>query len=77
MNNINLLAQDAVAIAKHTPLVFYLGFSRIDLNMSEENSILENTNRLIFLEVSSYDRNRESVRDLCNQYDVSVTFQQK
>ena len=59
------------------PLVFYLGFSGIDLNMSEENSILENANCLIFLEVSSSDHNRESFRDLCNQYDVSVTFHQK
>ena len=45
--------------------------------MSEENSILENNNRLIFLEVSSFDHNRESFRDLCNQYDASVTFHQK
>ena len=47
--------------------------------MSDVNSILENANRLIFLEVSiRFDHNRESVRDLCNQYyDVSVTFHQK
>ena len=77
LNNIYLLAQDAVAITKHTPLVFYLGFSGIDLNMSDVNSSLENTNRLIFLEMSSFDHNRESFRDLCNQYDVSVTFHQK
>ncbi|CAH3043936.1 unnamed protein product, partial [Porites lobata] len=43
----------------------------IDLNMSDVNSIFENTNRLIFLEMSSFDHNRESLRDLCNQYDVS------
>ena len=78
LNNINyLLAQDAVAIAKHTPLVFYLGFSGIDLNMSDVNSIFENTNRLIFLEMSSFGHNRESFRDLHNQYDVSVTFHEK
>jgi len=77
LNNINLLGQDAVAIAKHTPLVFYLGFSGIDLNMNDVNSIFENTNCLIFLEMSSFDHNRESCRDLCNQYDVSVTFHEK
>ncbi|CAH3185153.1 unnamed protein product [Porites lobata] len=42
----------------------------IDLNMSDVNSILENTNRLIFLEMSSFDHDRESFTDLCNQYDV-------
>lgn len=59
-----------MAITKHTALVFYLGFSGIDLNMSDVNSILENTNRLILLEMSSFDHNWKSFRDLRNQYDV-------
>ena len=66
-----------MSIAKHRPLVFYLGFSWIDLNMSDVNSILENINRIIYHEMSSFDHNRESFRDLCNQHDMSVTFRQK
>ena len=78
LNSINLLAQDVLASAKHTPLVFYLGFSGIDLNVRDVNSVLENTNCLIFLVMSSFDHiNGESLRGFCNQYDVSVTFHQK
>ena len=57
--------------------MFYLGFSGIDLNMSDVNSILENTNRLILLEISSFDHNWESFRDLRNQYGVQHFIRNK
>lgn len=75
LNGLALHPEAAEALSQfHLPTLFNLGLSGADISLSDIAVFLQNFPRLLFLQVSSHLPDRQAIRRLGAEYDVSISF---